>query len=100
MKSRKALALTAAWRMVAATLMIGMTILATSAQAADVYPSRLIRLVVPFPAGSATDVEARFLVDKVSALLNQKFVVENKAGANGKIGAAAVARRGADGNTR
>ncbi len=53
---------------------------APSARAADAYPNRLIRLVVPFPAGSATDVEARFLVDKVSALLNQKFVIENKAG--------------------
>jgi tripartite-type tricarboxylate transporter receptor subunit TctC len=98
MKSRKASALTAAWRMVLATMMIGIAVLAP-AQAADVYPSRLIRLVVPFPAGSATDVEARFLVEKVGALLNQKFVVENKAGANGNIGAAEVARAAPDGYT-
>jgi tripartite-type tricarboxylate transporter receptor subunit TctC len=68
-------------------------------RAADSYPIRLIRLVVPFPAGSATDVEARFLVEKVGALLNAKFIVENKPGANGNIGAADVARALADGYT-
>jgi len=72
---------------------------APSVRAADSYPSRLIRLVVPFPAGSATDVEARFLTEKVGALLNQKFVIENKAGANGNIGAAEVARAAPDGYT-
>ncbi len=99
MKSRKAAALTMAWRAVAVTIVIGMTVLTPSARAADAYPNRLIRLVVPFPAGSATDVEARFLVDKVSALLNQRFIVENKAGANGNIGAAEVARAAPDGYT-
>ncbi|WP_213741747.1 tripartite tricarboxylate transporter substrate binding protein [Bradyrhizobium sp. dw_411] len=99
MKSRKAAALTMARRAVLATLLIGMTVFTPSARAADAYPNRLIRLVVPFPAGSATDVEARFLVDKVSALLNQKFVVENKAGANGNIGASEVARAAPDGYT-
>jgi tripartite-type tricarboxylate transporter receptor subunit TctC len=99
MKSRKAAAVMVAWCVVLITMMIGMAVLAPSVQAADVYPSRLIRLVVPFPAGSATDVEARFLVEKVGALLNQKFVVENKAGANGNIGAAEVARAAPDGYT-
>jgi tripartite-type tricarboxylate transporter receptor subunit TctC len=99
MKGRKVAALTMAWRAIVVTVVIGMTVFTPSARAADAYPNRLIRLVVPFPAGSATDVEARFLVDKVSALLNQKFVVENKAGANGNIGAAEVARAAPDGYT-
>jgi tripartite-type tricarboxylate transporter receptor subunit TctC len=70
-----------------------------SASAAEGYPNRLIKLVVPFPAGSATDVEARFLADKVGALLNQKIMIENKPGANGNIGATEVARATPDGYT-
>lgn len=72
---------------------------APCATSADVYPSRLIRLVVPFPAGSATDVEARFLADKVGAVLNQKIIVENKPGANGNLGASEAARAAPDGYT-
>jgi len=65
--------------------------------AADAYPSRLIKLLVPFPAGSATDVEGRYLADKVGALLHQKIIVENKPGANGNLGAAEAARAAPDG---
>jgi tripartite-type tricarboxylate transporter receptor subunit TctC len=71
----------------------------SSASAAETYPNRLIKLVVPFPAGSATDVEARFLADKVGAVLNQKIMIENKPGANGNIGATEVARATPDGYT-
>jgi tripartite-type tricarboxylate transporter receptor subunit TctC len=80
-------------------LVAGAVVFSSQARAADPYPSRLIKLVVPFPAGSATDVEARFLAEKVGVLLNQKFIVENKAGANGNIGAADVARATPDGYT-
>jgi tripartite-type tricarboxylate transporter receptor subunit TctC len=73
--------------------------LATTAHAADVYPNRLIKLIVPFPAGSATDVEARFLAEKVGTLLNQKIIIENKPGANGNIGATEAARASPDGYT-
>jgi tripartite-type tricarboxylate transporter receptor subunit TctC len=99
MKRRKAAARLVTWCTVVATMMIGLAVLAPSAQAADAYPSRLIKLLVPFPAGSATDVEARFLAEKVGVALNQKFIVENKPGANGNIGAADVARASPDGYT-
>jgi tripartite-type tricarboxylate transporter receptor subunit TctC len=66
---------------------------------AQAYPSRLIKLIVPFPAGTATDTEARFLADKVGAALGQKIIVENKAGANGNLGATEAARAQPDGYT-
>jgi tripartite-type tricarboxylate transporter receptor subunit TctC len=75
------------------------TAVAPSAQAQDSYPSKMIRLLVPFPAGSATDVEARFLAEKVGAVLGQKLLVDNKPGANANIGAAEVARAAGDGYT-
>lgn len=82
----------------AAILLAGVIAFAPNATA-DVYPGRLIRLVVPFPAGSATDVEARFLAEKVGSVLNQKIIVENKPGANGNLGASEAARAAPDGYT-
>lgn len=58
-----------------------------------------LRIVVPFPAGGATDVLARELTTRLGAALGQPVVVENRPGAGGTIGAAAVARAGGDGNT-
>ncbi|WP_441242499.1 Bug family tripartite tricarboxylate transporter substrate binding protein [Tardiphaga sp. 768_D3_N2_1] len=84
---------------IAGMLAIGAVTLAPSAQAQDAYPSKMIRLLVPFPAGSATDVEARFLAEKVGAVLGQKILVDNKPGANANIGAAEVARAAGDGYT-
>lgn len=69
-----------------------------SAQALD-FPNRNIKIVVPFAAGGATDAIARVVGQKVSDLLGQSVVVENKAGANGNIGATFVARAPADGYT-
>jgi tripartite-type tricarboxylate transporter receptor subunit TctC len=71
--------------------------LTPSLLAQEVYPSRSIRLVVPFPAGGATDVVARHYATAMSRELGQELVVENKAGAAGAIGAADVARGRADG---
>jgi tripartite-type tricarboxylate transporter receptor subunit TctC len=70
---------------------------ARSAGAQDAYPSRLIRLVCPFPAGSATDTQARFLAEQVGKTIGQKLIVENKAGATGNLAAADVARSAPDG---
>jgi tripartite-type tricarboxylate transporter receptor subunit TctC len=81
-----------------AMALVGTIAFATPAVTADVYPNRLIKLIVPFPAGNA-DVEARFLADKVGAIANQKILVENKSGANGNIGAAEAARAAPDGYT-
>ncbi len=71
--------------------------LAASAQAG--YPSKPIRVVVPFPAGSTTDIIARAITDKMSASLGQPIVVDNRAGASGTIGQAAVATAAPDGYT-
>src|SRR5262249_18808070 len=69
------------------------------ARAQDVYPNRVIKLVVPWPAGGITDVIGRLIAQKLSSELGQTMVVENRAGASGTIGPAAVAQSAADGYT-
>ena len=63
------------------------------------WPNRAVRVIVPFPAGGAVDVLARTVFDKVSAQLGQPFVIENRLGAGGTIGAAAAAKSAPDGYT-
>jgi len=63
------------------------------------YPNKAIRIVVPFPAGSATDTITRILGQSVSASVGQPVVVDNKAGADGAIAGAEVARAAPDGYT-
>jgi tripartite-type tricarboxylate transporter receptor subunit TctC len=71
---------------------------ATTTQAQS-YPSHPVKLIVPFPAGSATDQVARLTGAQLQAALGQPFVVENKAGAQGAIAAAEVAKAAGDGYT-
>jgi tripartite-type tricarboxylate transporter receptor subunit TctC len=66
---------------------------------AQTYPSRPVKLVVPFPAGSATDQIARVMGRELQEALGQPFVVENKPGAQGSIAATEVARSAPDGYT-
>ena len=73
--------------------------LASGALAQADFPNRPIRIVVPFAAGGATDVIARVVGQKLGTQLGQPVVVENKAGANGNIGAVMVARSAPDGYT-
>jgi len=69
------------------------------APAQDQYPSKPVRIVVPFSAGGPTDIVGRVIAQKLSELLNQQFFVENKVGAGGNIGADQVAKSPADGYT-
>ena len=66
---------------------------------AQPYPNKPIRAVVPFAAGSATDQIGRAFAEKMSQLLGQQVVIDNKPGANGMIGADAVAKAAPDGYT-
>ena len=70
-----------------------------AACAAAQYPSKSIRVVVPFPAGSATDTITRILAQSVSGAVGQPVVVDTKPGADGAIAAAEVAKAPADGYT-
>src|SRR5258706_16260506 len=64
-----------------------------------VYPIRPVRLLVPFGAGGAGDIFARLIGQKLSEQLGQQFVIENRPGASGNIGAGVAARAPADGYT-
>jgi tripartite-type tricarboxylate transporter receptor subunit TctC len=66
---------------------------------AQAYPSRPVRIVVGFPAGGATDIQARLMGQWLTDRLGQQFIVENRAGASGNIGTEAVAKAPADGYT-
>lgn len=72
--------------------------LATAAIAAD-YPTRPVRIIVPFGAGSATDVVARTIGQNLGEALGQAMVIDNRAGANGTIGAELAAKSPKDGYT-
>jgi len=71
----------------------------TSIAAAQNYPTRPITMIVPFPAGGATDTLARFLAEQLRPLLGQPVVIENVGGAAGSLGVGRAVRSAADGYT-
>ena len=73
--------------------------LLTSIAAAQDYPVKPVRIIVPFPAGGSTDVLARLTAQKLNETYGQNFIVDNRPGATGTIAGAAVAKSAADGYT-
>lgn len=73
--------------------------LAMPGAAQEVYPNRVVKVIVPFAAGGTTDIFARILADRLSQQMGQQFIVENRGGAGGNIGADAVAKATSDGYT-
>ena len=69
------------------------------AQAQATFPSKPVRVIVPYPAGGIVDVVARVITDKLGAMWNQPIIVEARPGANSNIGTEAVAKAPADGHT-
>jgi tripartite-type tricarboxylate transporter receptor subunit TctC len=78
---------------------VAAALVCAGANAEDQYPSRPVRIVVSFSAGGPTDTVARVMGAKMAELLGQQFVIENKAGAGGNIGADVVAKSPPDGYT-
>jgi tripartite-type tricarboxylate transporter receptor subunit TctC len=81
-----------------ATAIFGIVLSALPASAQD-WPTRPVRIVVPFGAGSTPDVVARLIADHLQKKLGQPFVIDNKPGASGNIGTDAVAKAAPDGST-
>jgi tripartite-type tricarboxylate transporter receptor subunit TctC len=87
-------------RIIGAAGALPLAMLASNAAAqTDVWPSKPIRVIVPFPAGALTDTIARTMADGLAKSLGQPVIVDNKVGANGVIGASEVARAAPDGHT-
>ncbi len=78
---------------------MGLSLAAVAQSAVQNYPAKAVRLVVPFPAGGATDIFARTLSQKLGEKLGNSIVVENRPGAGGTIGADLVAKAAPDGYT-
>jgi tripartite-type tricarboxylate transporter receptor subunit TctC len=83
----------------AAAALLPLGLLAQTQPAGQDYPNKMIKIIVPFTAGSATDIMARIVGERLSAGMGQAVVVENRPGAGGTLGAAQVAKSDPDGYT-
>ena len=82
-----------------AALAAALSVLALDALAQQAWPTKTIRLVAPYPPAGQTDVVSRYFADRLSGILGQQVIVENKPGANGMVGMEIVKNAPADGYT-
>ena len=80
-------------------LLAGLLLLAPAMAAAQEYPAKPIKLIVPFPAGGPNDIVARIVGQKMSELAKQPVVIDNRGGQGGALGTDAVAKANPDGYT-
>ena len=83
----------------AAGLLIATNLIAIQAYSQPAWPTKPVKIIVPFAPGGTTDLLARAMAPELSKAFGQSFIVENKAGAGGNVGADAVAKAPADGYT-
>ena len=78
---------------------LSMALASSVGVAAETWPAKPVRIIVPFPPGSSPDLIARMLADKLAQALGQPVIVENKPGAGGNLGTGLVAKAEPDGYT-
>ncbi len=86
-------------RLALAVALLGLTLAAVPASAQDKYPSKTVKIVVPYAAGGASDITSRLFGEQLKSILGQSFVVENKPGAFGIVGIEEMVRSRPDGHT-
>ncbi|MGZ5137465.1 MAG: tripartite tricarboxylate transporter substrate binding protein [Burkholderiales bacterium] len=86
-------------RIVGMCIAIAGVLAGISARAADTYPVKPVRMIVPYIAGGNADIQARYMAERLSEALGKQFIVDNRGGANGMIGLELAARSPADGYT-
>src|ERR1700760_2258574 len=72
-------------------------VLGDAGRAADTYPVKPVRMIVPYVAGGNADIQARYVADELSKALGKQFIVDNRGGANGMIGLELAAHSPPDG---